>query len=525
MVWGLIPVESFPGAQTYYFFKRGIYKVGRKDCDVIIKHDSGVSRIHAELVVDAMSCQDSLQNISSNFLSGVRIIDKSKYGTFINKEKGSKSVNKLPNKETILKNGDLVSFGTGNAMFRFCFVPLKFFIHQSKSFQMSSSLQDIISSIGACATQHWNSSCTHVLADEHSVVTEDIIDAILAQKPVICSEWLKVIADKNIGTELPNLSEHIPNLTFEGVSIKIVEPKARENSLAGHTFVLGSFYLYKFGERLKPLLELCNGKVLTVDGFLATTQTSTDGVNNNVVLVTPAGQTNEFNHFHQLNSLSRVIDKKLIATIISGHFDPSIMEMPSVVLSLSHSTDETIVADSDVEMDTAASNFVTAAARSEAAVKSEEEETLVKTHDDVTPEKMKTCGSKVEEGGIIQRRDKANESLTSENQNSDVIYSQDLIVRDVAKSSLVRSTSKNKLTNFKCFRKRDTPSGNSFGNLIPFSKNPYKESDCGNEVAEFVRKEKRQKQMESVADDLFNSVKVHRHGTTGFSIRDLLTRR
>lgn len=94
-----------------------IFFISFVDCDVIIQNDKGVSRIHAELVVDAMTSWDPL-NISSSFLSDVRIIDKSKYGTFINKEKGSKPLNEFPNKETTLKNGDLVSFGTGNAVFR-----------------------------------------------------------------------------------------------------------------------------------------------------------------------------------------------------------------------------------------------------------------------------------------------------------------------------------------------------------------------------------------------------------------------
>lgn len=35
-----------------------------------------------------------------------------------------------------------------------------------------------------------------------------------------------------------------------------------------------------------------------------------------------------------------------------------------------------------------------------------------------------------------------------------------------------------------------------------------RESDCGSEVTEYVIKEKKRKQMEAVAEDLFNSEKV-----------------
>ena len=48
-----------------------------------------------------------------------RVRDLSKFGTFVNKESGNQPVNTLPKKETFLKNEDLLSFGTGDATFRY----------------------------------------------------------------------------------------------------------------------------------------------------------------------------------------------------------------------------------------------------------------------------------------------------------------------------------------------------------------------------------------------------------------------
>jgi nijmegen breakage syndrome protein 1 len=88
-------------------------------CDVIINKDKGVSRIHAEIVVDALTTLNPLHKKPFITLSKVRIRDCSKYGTFINKNLGRKEkVHELPNKETALEDGDLVSFGTGNATYR-----------------------------------------------------------------------------------------------------------------------------------------------------------------------------------------------------------------------------------------------------------------------------------------------------------------------------------------------------------------------------------------------------------------------
>lgn len=81
-------------------------------CDIIITKDKGVSRVHAEIFVDVQT-QPSISSCK------VLIRDCSKYGTFINKNLGSmEKVHQFPNKETTLRDGDLISFGTGNATYR-----------------------------------------------------------------------------------------------------------------------------------------------------------------------------------------------------------------------------------------------------------------------------------------------------------------------------------------------------------------------------------------------------------------------
>lgn len=78
-----------------------------------MKKDKGVSRVHAEIMVDAMTSMQTGKTDSSN----VRIRDLSKYGTFINKNLGSEK--RVPNKESTLRDGDMVSFGTGSATYRY----------------------------------------------------------------------------------------------------------------------------------------------------------------------------------------------------------------------------------------------------------------------------------------------------------------------------------------------------------------------------------------------------------------------
>ncbi|KAL0292310.1 UNVERIFIED_CONTAM: Nijmegen breakage syndrome 1 protein [Sesamum radiatum] len=123
--------------------------------------------------------------------------------------------------------------------------------------------------------------------------------------------------------------------------------------------------------------------------------------------------------------------------------------------------------------------------------------------------------------GNVTRKDKGH---ASESENLDIIYSQDLIVREPSLPQSGHSSLNGAAINFKRFRKTSAPSGNSFNNLIPFSKYPYEESDYGNEdVAESVKEEKKRKQMEAIADDLFNNEKGRKRGASG-SLRELFAR-
>ncbi|KAL6345707.1 hypothetical protein AAG906_017448 [Vitis piasezkii] len=575
--WGLpfYPVNPY----SVYIIYKNDFQPFFSCCDVIVKKDKGVSRIHAEIIVDSMISLDPQWNKSSNVSSNVRIRDCSKYGTFINKNLGSKEkLHEFPNKETTLKDGDLVSFGTGNATYRFGFVPLIFFVYRSEPFQMNHSLQDKISSIGASVTRAWSSECTHVLVDQFMLVKEDLVDIFLAKKPLVLNDWIEV--------------NYVPTLTCGGVSVKVGDSISRENCLKGCTFLLEPAHKYNFGDRLQSLLEASGAKVDSIDGLSSRSQGLEGGENNRVVHVIPACSADKFDSFHNRRSVSSVKEMNLISAVISGHLDPSTIISPPVLVSSSCSTDETVVADSDAEVETATSSHANSAAHTKEVFKYDskgeisvvadsdaevetatlihanaaacttetikydskgeisvvadsdaEVETATSIHTNAavrTAEDIKydskgeisigQAANASETGhmthfrqrndGVTTRRDKVDES---ESGNPDVLYSQDLIVRDINLLTSFSST-KNRIVNFKCFRKAKTQSGNSFNNLIPFAKYPYKESDNGSdEVMQSVKEEKKRKQMEAIAEDLFNNEKGRRRGVAG-SLAGLLTR-
>uniref|UniRef100_A0A7C9DAY5 DNA helicase n=1 Tax=Opuntia streptacantha TaxID=393608 RepID=A0A7C9DAY5_OPUST len=119
----------------------------------------------------------------------------------------------------------------------------------------------------------------------------------------------------------------------------------------------------------------------------------------------------------------------------------------------------------------------------------------------------------------VVRKEKDNPELG----NVDIMYSQNLVVRDANPQFSTGNATESGVINFKRFRKTNIQSGNSFTNLVPFSKYPYTDSDYDKEISEYVKEEKKRKQMEAVAEDLFNTEKGRRRGVAG-SLQGLLRR-
>ncbi|XP_021297903.1 nijmegen breakage syndrome 1 protein isoform X1 [Herrania umbratica] len=509
MVWALLPVDPSSGEEDkYYIFRKGTYKVGRKGCDIIVHKDKGVSRIHADIIVDDMTKS-----------SQVRIKDLSKYGTLVNKNLSSKKkVHEFPNKETSLEDGDRLSFGTGNATYRFCYFPLVFYICCAEVSQVNHHLQDKVSSIGAHLTHAFSQECTHVLIDQQMPLKEDLLDAIVAKKPVLHSSWLEFVTEKSIRTEVPGCSSHVPTIIVDGVSVEVSDANTRENCLKGYTFLLESTYMYNFGDRLQSLLEVSGSRSFWVEDICSSSQASKCGENIHLAYVIPARSADKFDHLDKLGLSCRVSEMALIRAVLSGNLDQSILISSSVLVSSSCSTDETVVADSDEEHEAATSvnaNASTSKVGSQSCVNREEismeapnyvSKAEVSTYHGATRLEDGQVTFRDDNGCLTARRDKAEES---EYGNSDIVYSQVLIVRDVNLPSTTNFITDKRVTNYKRFRKASIQSGNSFDNLVPFSKYPYKNNEFGSEeLAESVKEEKKRKKMEAIAEDLFNNEKV-----------------
>ncbi|KAG6385824.1 hypothetical protein SASPL_154705 [Salvia splendens] len=487
MVWSLFPVDPLPGENEYYIFKKGTYKVGRKGCDIIITKDKGVSRVHAEIIVNEMVGMDNLENIHSDNSSKVQIRDCSKYGTFIGRNLDSKEkVHEFPNKEATLKDGDVITFGTGIAQYRLVHLYYKIAFYGSQSKKVGKLVTLKVISRSASVTQAWTSKCTHMVIDDFTPINDEIINSIVARKPLVRFSWIEVVAGKTFSTEIPSLLSHAPTLTLEGASLKVADSQSREQCLAGYTFMLDSKHKYKFKEKMRMLLEAGGAKVVYTETSDQCSQITGMNTRDNLVCVVPVGMTSSCGNFKKFSYLPTVNEMELISAVVSGHLDLSVMASAPVLVTSSCSTDETVVADSDVEMETATSvpeNVVH-------VIESTEHDSVAKTEAGATdPGSQGFLHPKGETpkldspywSSISRDRDehmtRNDEGHPSDSENVDIIYSESLIVRESSSAQFDQSTRNGQAANFKCFRKMSVPSGNSFSNLIPFSE----DSDYGNE--------------------------------------------
>ncbi|PWZ21073.1 Nijmegen breakage syndrome 1 protein, partial [Zea mays] len=452
-----------------------ILLISTTDCDVIVQTDTSISRVHAEIAIEKMVAWDPHSGAPAS-PSFVRVIDRSKYGTFVNKVHGTQGSRLHKDEDMMLTDGDAVTFGTGNATFRLSFVPIVVFFHGAKSTRIDPSLHAVMKSIGAYATRKWSNECTHVLVDGSCSLTPELLDAVMAKKQIMLGDWFEAMAEKNIHTEIPSCTQYIPNLTLDGMVIKMVDINLIQNFLEGYTFILGS-----------------------------SDKDSAAGDTDHQILVVPARYPLEFSKIRVLFTLSKISDIKLFAAILSGRLEATSIEPPAFIVTSSNSTDATIVADSDVEMETATSNPTGAANKSQhhtENISDDEKQTTNITNEvarkgnvihpkhpesveDLKPmeedvkviEKTATYRStgRDEDARILSKAPKDEKLDTSRDGASDVIFSQNLVVRRSLPQSAPAAPAEIGGVNFKRFRKREMVSGNSFKDLIPFAREPYRQ--------------------------------------------------
>jgi hypothetical protein len=91
-------------------------------CYMTIQRDKTISRLHANLITEeAKAPKSEINDVADIPRMTLRVHDLSKFGTFVNKQPGSKPLTSAPGCEAALNDGDVVTFGTKKTSFRYLF--------------------------------------------------------------------------------------------------------------------------------------------------------------------------------------------------------------------------------------------------------------------------------------------------------------------------------------------------------------------------------------------------------------------
>jgi nijmegen breakage syndrome protein 1 len=134
--------------------------------------------------------------------------------------------------------------------------------------------------MGAYATEKWMSECTHLVVEDSSPITNDVMEAIMAKKPIVVYDWIQaMVGQTSLPSEIPSCLSFPPTMTLKcgqvSVQVKVADPKCRETCLCGVTFVVGPLHLYHYKEKLQFLLEVAGATVIPFGKRCSSTQKST----------------------------------------------------------------------------------------------------------------------------------------------------------------------------------------------------------------------------------------------------------
>ena len=87
------------------------------ECYITIQTDKTISCLHANLITEeAKATNTDIKDVANIPRMSLRVHDLSKFGTFVNKQPGSKPLTSMPGCEASLKDGDVVIFGTNKTL-------------------------------------------------------------------------------------------------------------------------------------------------------------------------------------------------------------------------------------------------------------------------------------------------------------------------------------------------------------------------------------------------------------------------
>jgi len=224
------------GTHQRLSLRPGKVQVGRAQTAQIRTAHQSVSRIHAEIVVEAQ-----VGPLTEVVPLAISVVDLSSTGhTFINgKPSGGRGV-AMP-----LADGDMLAFGVDPGTYSIRWRPVVLSYSSRVPAQEAQSLQELARAAGAFLTPEWTSNCTHLLM-EVLAITPKLLCCIAHGGVPVAPSFLQALATSITGGHVPEPVEHRPQppagldaAYAPQLTECLTNPRSRRNMLQGVWIIFG----------------------------------------------------------------------------------------------------------------------------------------------------------------------------------------------------------------------------------------------------------------------------------------------
>ncbi|KAL2721356.1 nibrin [Vespula maculifrons] len=245
-----------PTGELIYLKPDMLVSIGRKKGDIILSHDTSISKFHASIIVNSQTKFVVGQPTSTCILKD----EGSKYGTFILRNQKFKKVITDIN----LKDQDLIRIGLQEEIFIISYIPI---ITSTSGLPDSAKgqLHKIMDDIDGIITDSWEKFCTHLTVLKPKL-TEKVAVSLAAGIPIVSIDyWKAVKSATQKGEPLPKTDNYISEISEQYISKGIVSLYPNDKRKTLFTNLIFIFFDLKQYEIYETMIRLAGGKSIVLN--------------------------------------------------------------------------------------------------------------------------------------------------------------------------------------------------------------------------------------------------------------------
>ncbi|ORE07986.1 hypothetical protein BCV72DRAFT_304125 [Rhizopus microsporus var. microsporus] len=228
------------------------YTVGKRDTNIVIRHDNSISKKHVTITVASMTVA-GLEDV--NHRPKLTVTDhETTYGTRLE--------GKLVQGSAPWHNDEIMQLGSLGFYMKVIWKPVIVCRNVVKSAEKKRLIKAAYQ-IGFNVLKKWNNQCTHLYMTE-LLVSDKLMHAMVTNRPIVSEKWLYSLIENGDVEEANRQTEPIILKDYGPLrkTIELVYNPNREELFDGIDFWIFDQAQY---ERIAFLIKLCHGNIRLVD--------------------------------------------------------------------------------------------------------------------------------------------------------------------------------------------------------------------------------------------------------------------